>query len=258
MLRKAHSLAVALAALAMPVAAAEDAARQPETSGSGAQISDVKIIKLANWDYERLYKLGGVRADRLMKSKALGPDGEEIGSIENVIIDGNNRAVALIAQVGGLWDIGDTHVAIPWKEVEVTRDGVTTPVREDNLQNYSLFDSKHITPRNLEQTTRVEDDVETGYRSWKLTSLLNDYATLNGGVGYGYVNDVVLSRDGEIQAVIIEAATRYGTGPYAYPFYGYDQDWNPAFETYSLPYDESEARELDPIDYERLKSNSDQ
>lgn len=243
------------AALALIIALTGCAQAPREQEDTDAVISagaDVEFIKLDNWSYDKLYELGGMRADRLMKSSVYSTGGEEIGSVANIIIGENNRAVALIAQVGGLWGIGDTPIAVPWEDVEVAGDRITVPVTEDNVERYRLFDNKHITGRNLRQTVKVEEDVETGPRTWKLTSLLNDYATLNGGVGYGYVNDVVLSKDGVIQAVIIESATRYGIGPYAYPFYGYDQQWNPAFETFELPYNETDVRGLEPFDAERL------
>jgi len=47
-----------------------------------------------------------------------------------------------------LWDIGDTHVLVPWNEVEVNEDGVSIPVHEDNAENYGLFD-EYVTKKDL-------------------------------------------------------------------------------------------------------------
>ncbi|MAM00043.1 MAG: hypothetical protein CL583_16505 [Alteromonadaceae bacterium] len=218
------------------------------SAGVQAKEKNDDIIKISEWNYEALYDKGGIQADELMDTEVFGSDGEEIGSVENVIIGNDNKIVAIIAQVGGVWDIGDTHVAVPWKEVKMTDDGVRIPVTEDNADDYGIFKNEYVT-KSLEQTTKVEDDVDTGYRSWKLTNLLDDYATLTGGTGYGYVDNVIFSKDGKIEAVIVESASTYGAGTYAYPFYGYDYGWNPGYDAYELPYEENEVADLDIFDY---------
>lgn len=212
------------------------------------------VIELSEWDYQTLYEQGGLQAETLLGSEVLGPEGDEIGSIENVIIGDNNQIVAIIAQVGGFWDLGDTHIAVPWEEVDLTGEGVAIPVTEDNLDEYGLFDSEFITQENLQQVIQVDSDVATGRRSWKLSELLDDYATLRGESGYGYIDNVIFSEDGEVQAVVVVvySAARYGRGAYAYPFYGYDHGWDPAYDVYELPYEESDIVGLDTFDYDRF------
>ncbi|HEY9120218.1 MAG TPA: PRC-barrel domain-containing protein [Marinobacter sp.] len=211
---------------------------------------DVK--KISEWNYDSLYEGGGIRADNLMDTEVFGPEGEEIGSVENVIIGEGDRIVAVIAQVGGFWDMGDTHVAVPWEEVELTDDGVQIPVSEDNADDYGVFENEHVTKEELQYTTQVDDDVETGYRTWKLTDFLDDYASLEGGVGYGYVENVIFSKDGQMEAVVIQADSAFGGDDYAYPFYGYDYNWDPGYATYELPYDENEVNELETFDYDQF------
>ncbi|BBI64816.1 hypothetical protein HSBAA_61220 [Vreelandella sulfidaeris] len=122
-----------------------------------------EIRPLSDWDYEEVYEQGGIRADNLMDAEVFGEDEEEIGSVENVLVTQDNKIAAIIAQVGGFWDIGDTHVLVPWDEVEIHEDGVRVPVTEENAEDYGLFASdEYITQNDLSRTQQVDDDVETG------------------------------------------------------------------------------------------------
>ncbi|WP_447044730.1 PRC-barrel domain-containing protein [Vreelandella sp. H-I2] len=211
-----------------------------------------EIRPLSDWDYEEVYEQGGIRADNLMDAEVFGENEEEIGSVENVLVTQDNKIAAIIAQVGGLWDIGDTHVLVPWDEVELHEDGVRVPVTEENAEDYGLFASgEYITQDDLSRTQQVDDDLETGSGVWKLTDLLNDYATVGEGVGYGYIDNILFSREGEVQAVIVESDNSYGTGPYGYPFYGYGYGWNPGQSSYYLQYGEDEIGEMEDFDYDR-------
>ncbi|MBS9404259.1 PRC-barrel domain-containing protein [Halomonas sp. TRM85114] len=128
-------------------------------------------------------------AESLMDTEVLGSDDEEIGSVENILLNDKNEIVAIIAQVGGLWDIGDTHVLVPWEEVEVNEDGVSIPVHEDNADDYGLFDEDYVTKEDLSYISQIDDDATAGSRLWKLTDLLDDYASVGEGNGYGYVDN---------------------------------------------------------------------
>ncbi|CAM3918344.1 PRC-barrel domain-containing protein [Vreelandella rituensis] len=224
------------------------------TAGFQAQAQEDLVRPLSDWNYEDIYEAGGIRADRLMDAEVFGDNQEEIGSVENVLITQDNKIAAIIAQVGGFWDIGDTHVLVPWEEVELHEDGVMIPVTEDNADEYGLFASdEYITKQELSQTQQVEDDLETGPGIWKLTDLLDDYATVGEAIGYGYIDNMLFSREGEVQAVIVEPDSDYGAGTYAYPFYGYGYGWAPGYPAYSLQYDADEVGEMESFDYERYE-----
>jgi hypothetical protein len=63
-------------------------------------------IPVSEWSYDDLYAQGW-RSDQIWNSEVHGPGGEEIGDIENIIIGKDGRILSIIAEVGGLWDIGD-------------------------------------------------------------------------------------------------------------------------------------------------------
>lgn len=219
-----------------------------------AHAQEEMVSPLSDWNYDEIYEKGGIRADSLMDAEVFGDNEDEIGSVENVLITQDNQIAAIIAQVGGLWDIGDTHVLVPWEDVEIHEDGVKVPVTEDNADDYSLFASdEYITEQDLSQTQQVDDDIEAGAGVWKLTDLLNDYATVGEGTGYGYIDNILFSREGEVQAVIVQSDSAYGAGSYAYPFYGYGYGWTPGNTAYYLQYGEDEVGDVESFDYDRYE-----
>ena len=105
------------------------------------------IIPLSEWRYDELYE--GWSADELLGMPVQGPDGDDIGEAKNLLIDEKGAIVALIAEIGGFGELGDTHVAIPWSEVERRADAVHIPITEDTVQEYGLFEDG-LYSRNVE------------------------------------------------------------------------------------------------------------
>lgn len=221
------------------------------TTGDNTDLENIRspssdITSITEWDYDSLYETGGIRSDELMGAEVIGANGDEIGNVENVVLNGQNEIIGVIAEVGGFVDIGDTHIIVPWEDVNVTDDGVKVPVSQQNLDQFSLFgEDSPVSQENLEQVARVTEDVNTGPQNWKLSSLLGDYAAMEDDVGYGYVDEAIFTEDGKLQAVIIESAG----SPYAYPFYGYGYGWEPGLGTYGLPYGADDIGVMEPFDY---------
>lgn len=231
------TIALAVAGLSAPVSA--DTQDQP--------------VAISDWNYDAIYETGGIQAERLIGAEVFGTEGEEIGNVENTLISDSNQIVAIVAEVGGFWDMGDNHIAVPWNEVEVTDDGFRIPVNEDNVDDYDLLESSYVTA-SLQQTTEVDDELATGANVWRLTDLMGDYATLNDGAGYGTVDNVLFTQGGEIQAVVVDASSAYGYGSYAYPFYGYGTSWTPGATTYDVGYDEDEIADFEVFEYDEYDS----
>lgn len=214
--------------------AEQEPAQQTQQDGGGEKID------LVAWPQEDLYQ--GWTASQLFDAEVEGDAGEVVGEIENLVITPRGSVEKIIVESGGWLDLGDTHFAVPWNEVKFTPDldEVRVPVTEGNLDEYSVFD---------------EEQVETDQRAFLATELINDYVTLNNGIGYGMVQDLVISQTGELQAVVVYPDVGYGVGaPYAYPYYGYEAGYGfePGSPRYGMPYTESEIAELGPFDYSRL------
>ena len=94
----------------------------------------------------------------------------------------------------------------------------------------------------------------TGIGVWKATDLIDDYSYLSDDAGYGYVNDLIFTRDGDLRAVVVNPAGAYGGGYRALPFYGYGYGWRPGSAYYNMPYSSSDLRGMEPFEYNRMQS----
>lgn len=258
------SLLMVTSLMSVPLYAADEEAspaRQATQPGVNAS-DDQRVRAVDEWSYRPLYEQGGFSADSMLGAKVFSPLGNEIGNMVNVVLDQENQIVTVIAEVGGVWDSGDRHVAIPWDEVAFSEGDILVPVRQDNVEEYDLFtnvmiDEAYIHKQEMERVSRVEEDVSTGPRTWKISDILNDYASLKGGEGYGYITDALFSSAGMMQAIIINPSNVDSGkgGPRAYPFYGYREGWRPGDSHYWLPYAKEDVEKLPPFDYEQYGSD---
>ena len=238
-------------------------------SGSALLAQDtlggVDVIPLADWGYDELYQ-GGVSAERYMEDVIVyGENGEEIGNIEDILIGPDGKVLSVIAEVGGFWDIGDTHVSVPFDMVEANAagDGITVPVTEDNVGDYGFMDGwreARISAESAETDVVSEvDDAEVS-RAWRATELIGDTARVRNGENetyrnYGYINDLILS-NGMVTAVVVDLGAR-GMGYRAYPYYGRGAgtgNWNAGSAYYDTPYSGDDIDQMDRFELQRIGS----
>ncbi|MFN7103211.1 MAG: PRC-barrel domain-containing protein [Pseudorhizobium sp.] len=243
---------------------------------SASNVEVGQIIPLNEWDAEALYQ-SAWSAEALFDRQVFGENGEEIGEVEDLIVGSNGELLALIAEVGGFWDIGDTHVSVPWDQVAFRQDGsVTLPVTEENADDFSVLaiPTQEQVSQNIVSNL---DDEELGPRAWRASELIGDIARIRGDEGnmagqqtgqaqgtavapdrqmayqgYGYVNDLIFD-NGRIVAAVVDRDAGYGTrGRFAYPFYGYGYGWAPGSRYYDMPYSRDEATAIEPFNEDRL------
>jgi sporulation protein YlmC with PRC-barrel domain len=235
----AVTLALATPALS-PAHADDEASRAQSGQGSGAQAQRMggDKIDVLSWAQEDLYT-DGWTAEQLFDQEVYGANGEEAGEIEDLVLGPDGKLQAAIVESGGFLDIGDTHYRVPWEDVQMTAgEGIQLPVTADNIENYRVF---------------AEDAEEGTARGFRASELMNDYVSLADYPSYGIVQDL-LFQNGELSAVIMYPDVGYGVGgPYAYPWYGRERNWEPGAQTYELPYTRNEIAELGPFDYDRLQ-----
>lgn len=213
------------------------AQNQGQQTGQGQE-----KIDLVAWNPERDFE-NGWTAQGLFGTPVYGEQGEDIGEVENLVVGSDAQIEEIIVEAGGIWDIGDTHLSVSWDQVKLAPnfERVTVPVNEENVEDFSLFDE--------------DDEVQTGQRAWRATELMNDYVSLQDYVGYGMVQDLLFSQNGELTAVIVYPDVGYGVGgPYAYPYYGYGRGFDPGSDYYQLPYTRNEIAELGPFDYSAFRA----
>jgi sporulation protein YlmC with PRC-barrel domain len=211
-------------------------------------------MPLADWSYKRVYN--GWYADGVLGQPIFGPHGDEIGEVKNLLLNPRGEIVALIAEVGGFFEIADTHVTIPWREVE-RRDGkVYSPITVETAENYGMFAEEYFTAEDVGHFQGVNDFFETGPNIWKASALLDDYVVLENGEPFGYVTDLVFDDAGKLLSVV--AAESRGDidrrGVYAFPWD--DRGWRPGFDHYTLRHTEKDIAWLPKIDYSEFDLGS--
>ncbi len=69
---------------------------------------------------------------------------EQIGEIEDILIDENGEIVGIVAEVGGFLDIGDKHVMMPVEDLQVVNSGgegyYVTRLTEEQLEEREGLD----------------------------------------------------------------------------------------------------------------------
>jgi sporulation protein YlmC with PRC-barrel domain len=188
----------------------------------------------------------GWSVKKLIGTKAFGPNRKEIGKVENVIFDPNGQVLKLIVETGGFLGFDETPLAVVWKDAKIgpDLDYVNTPITVESLDKYGLFDG-------------MPSKVAIGPRAWRATELIGDYVDLQGGFNYGFVRDLIISKEGQLKAVIVRPDVSYNrmSGYYAYPYYGYgmgyDYYWNPGADHYDLPFGRTDIAHLLPYAYSK-------
>lgn len=169
-------------------------------------------------------------AEEMIGTEVRGEDNQPVGQVKDVVVDRFGNASHVIVSLGGFYELGARHVAVPWRDVTFGTDlgWLQVPARE----------------------VRNGPDAVVDEASWRVRELIGDAARLRDAPRYGYISDVVFDNRGRAQAVVV----RRGEGPwgaagtYAYPFSGYFAREG----AYPLPYAGSELARFGPFDYVRL------
>lgn len=104
---KTFSLTLTTAsALALAVAAPAIAQESEQSEGDSVKL-------LSSWTYDPIYESGWSIESMFNVTEVVDSNGEVIGDVENVIFSNEGELLGVIAEVGGFWDIGDTHVHVP-------------------------------------------------------------------------------------------------------------------------------------------------
>jgi sporulation protein YlmC with PRC-barrel domain len=99
---------------------------------------------------EALTALGAqqFKLDRLVGTDIVNQAGDEIGTVDDVVLERDGRVAAVIITTGGVLGIGAKSVALPWDRLDISRDQddpekyrVRTAMTEDELENLPEFDA---------------------------------------------------------------------------------------------------------------------
>ncbi|MCJ8517499.1 sporulation protein YlmC with PRC-barrel domain [Pseudorhizobium tarimense] len=73
-----------------------------------------------------------------------GADGDEIGEVEDVLLNMDGTVAAVAVEVGGFLGIGEKDVLVDWSALEVTRDGDDVRITAPTLTREVLEDAQAV------------------------------------------------------------------------------------------------------------------
>jgi sporulation protein YlmC with PRC-barrel domain len=85
-----------------------------------------------------------MRADKLIGTSVYNAEGQEVGSVEDIVFDQDGKIVGVVLKVGGMLGIGGKSVGIKWNEVQVspTEEVMTISYSQDQLEVAPDFKTK--------------------------------------------------------------------------------------------------------------------
>lgn len=186
---------------------------------------------------ERATLSGGWLAEELLGHSVYGINGNLLGTIENLLINADGQLAAVVVEAGGLLDLGDTHFKVPHAQFNIDADleQPTVFVTESMLDDFEIFNDETIT---------------TADGQWRVTDLLGDFVNLEGGERYGLIDDLLFSREGRLQGVVI-APDSGGDTRYALPYA--TGSYDPAADTQFLAYGPQDTARFEPFDPAALR-----
>jgi sporulation protein YlmC with PRC-barrel domain len=85
-----------------------------------------------------------MRADKLIGTSVYNTEGQEVGSVEDIVFDQEGKIVGVVLKVGGMLGIGAKSVGIKWNEVQLspTEEVMTISYSQDQLEVAPDFKTK--------------------------------------------------------------------------------------------------------------------
>jgi sporulation protein YlmC with PRC-barrel domain len=111
--------------------------------------------------YEDYLKGKELRASKLVGARVRNAAGDTLGEIEELVLGSNDRDdMLVVVSVGGLLDVGDKLVALPYDDLRVSADGDTFYVdrTEEQLQAAQAFTYEAQTETQMRAARQVERD----------------------------------------------------------------------------------------------------
>jgi sporulation protein YlmC with PRC-barrel domain len=120
--------------------------RTPGTAQPGAQQRQYEQHGQKTGGVDRQKLQGSFKADNLAGQDIKDSQGNDIGQVEDVLIDREGRVVAVLVTTGGVMGIGGETKAVEWDrlQVQVSQDNeidrITTTMSEDEFDNLPEYE----------------------------------------------------------------------------------------------------------------------
>ena len=73
-------------------------------------------------------------------ANVMGPDGDKIGEVEEILVDDSGSPVAAVIEAGGFLDIGDEDIVVSLDELTFENGDYTTSMTEEELEELPTRD----------------------------------------------------------------------------------------------------------------------
>ena len=166
---------------------------------------------------EVLYQ--GWRASKVLGQEVKAKDGGKLGTVRNILINQVGHIEALIVEGESLSGRKEFVFRIPWRQLNAASlpDSISTDLTRADRPEHGIF--------SREKKGSPTPD------AFALTQVIGEFARLQAGQGFGYVSDVVFSREGAMIAVLVTRDWVAGAGgTYAFGFPGTIGQWGPEIE----------------------------
>ncbi|MGH6959077.1 MAG: PRC-barrel domain-containing protein [Dongiaceae bacterium] len=96
-----------------------------------------------------------LRADKLIGMTVYNSAGEEVGKVDDILLDKEGKVSGVVLDVGGFLGLGGKSVGIAWKEVSVApeQDAMQIAYSKEQLQVAPEFRTLELTPADLPAAT---------------------------------------------------------------------------------------------------------
>ena len=98
------------------------AARAQQTPASEPGSPAGEVIQTGTVAVSQLKLVNGLRASKLIGAAVYNDANEKIGTVDDLILTSEEKAVAAIIQVGGVLGAGGKLVAVPYHQLQVDKD----------------------------------------------------------------------------------------------------------------------------------------
>ncbi len=88
------------------------------------------------------------RADELIGKDVVNRNGNQVGDLENIVVDRQTNQPYAVVEVGGVLGIGAKNVVIPFDQLQVGEDKITlmSQKSEDDLKTMPAYDKNRYSP----------------------------------------------------------------------------------------------------------------
>ncbi|WP_316977080.1 PRC-barrel domain-containing protein [Shumkonia mesophila] len=108
--------------------------QQPGAAAVGASTGEVLPVETTSQ----------IRAEALIGKKVVNASGEELGTVDDIVLSKDGMVSGLVVKTGGVMGIGGKSVAIAWQDIgsAIDADAVTLPLSKDQLEKAPEFATK--------------------------------------------------------------------------------------------------------------------